>query len=80
MSYYQSASFWVGAVVILIYALERFNTPPTNRPSTTWLRYYSAAFVYVGLFELTFVILCHYPNLVGLLQALPGFEELTTSP
>lgn len=79
MSYYQSASFWVGAVVILIYALERFNTPPTNRPSTTWLRYYSAAFVYVGLFELTFVILCHYPNLVTLLQALPGFEGLTTS-
>ena len=33
----------------------------------------------VGLFELTFVILCHYPNLVGLLQALPGFEGLTTS-
>lgn len=80
MNYSQTASFWIGAVVILIYALERFNSPPTNRPSTTWLRYYSAAFIYVGLFELTYVLLCYHPELLQLLKELPGLEQLSVKP
>lgn len=29
--------FLIGTLLIFIYALEPFNTPPTNRSSTTWL-------------------------------------------
>lgn len=71
-----SAVFWVGCLLIFIYALERFNTPPTNRSSTTWLRYYMAALIYVGLFEVTFAIIARYPELAAYLQGVaPQWRE-----
>jgi hypothetical protein len=33
-------------IFIYIYAAGRFNTPPTSRSSTTWIRYYTAAGFY----------------------------------
>jgi len=76
MAFHASAVFWVGVVLIFVYALERFNTPPTNRPSTTWLRYHTAAMVYVGLFEVTFAVIARYPQLIGYLHAwVPDLSE-----
>ncbi len=65
-----SMVFWTGALLIFIYALERFNTPPTNRSSTTWIRYHVAALVYVGFFEITFAVITHYPSLFGYLEGI----------
>lgn len=71
-----SVVFLTGALLIFIYALERFNTPPTNRSSTTWFRYHVAALVYVGLFEVTFALITRYPALLGYLQGLaPSYDD-----
>lgn len=75
-----SPAFWAGFVLIFIYALERFNTPPTNRSSTTWIRYYSAALIYVGLFELTFALILQYPSLFAVVQYfLPELSDIVDS-
>ncbi|WP_440997961.1 hypothetical protein [Arhodomonas sp. SL1] len=76
MAFETTAVFWVGVVLIFVYALERFNTPPTNRSSTTWLRYHLSALVYVGLFEITFALIARYPQLVEYVRAMaPTLEE-----
>jgi hypothetical protein len=38
---------FIGAIFVLISAAGRFNTPPSNRCSTTALRYYMASFCYL---------------------------------
>lgn len=70
MAFETSAVYWVGVLLIFVYALERFNTPPTNRPSTTWMRYHLAALVYVGLFQITFALIVRYPQLIEYVRAL----------
>lgn len=77
MAFETSAVYWVGVLLIFVYALERFNTPPTNRPSTTWMRYHLAALVYVGLFEITFAVIVRYPQLIEYVRALgPEIRDL----
>jgi hypothetical protein len=54
----------IGALFVVIFAAGRFNTPPTNRYSTTLLRFYLAASCYV-LFEITlYLALIFTPALV----------------
>ena len=55
---YYSVDVFLGAVFVLFYAGTRFNTPVTNRSSTTAGRYY------VGLFLYCLVGICLYMTLV----------------
>lgn len=61
----------LGAVFVVINAYERFNTPSAHRFTTTVVRYYSAAFIYVALACITFLVLSHYP---ALLKQIVGEE------
>lgn len=60
--------YLIGAVFVLVYASHRFNTPTSNRSTTTWLRYHVAAKTYwlVGL--ALFVLLGTYRPLQAVLQ------------
>lgn len=57
----------LGALLIFIYATERFNTPRTVRASTTAGRYYSVATIYLLVYLLTFYIFSKYPHFLQLL-------------
>jgi hypothetical protein len=46
-----------GMLFVLVYAYDRFNTPPTNRSSTTWLRYRTSAFLYLAASLVLFLFL-----------------------
>lgn len=53
-------SFWewaIGGVLVFIDAQARFNTPHTNRYTTTASGYYTAATLYLGLLGLGFILL-----------------------
>ena len=62
---YFSVDLLLGAVFVLFYAGTRFNTPSTNRSSTTAGRYF------VGLFLYCLVGICFYVTLV----AFPNFLD-----
>lgn len=67
----------IGAIFVLISAAGRFNTPHTNRSSTTALRYYMAFFCYllVGM-GLYFALLSFGPLLEGIKTEAAFFGEL----
>ena len=46
-----------GVLFVLVYAYDRFNTPSTNRSSTTWVRYRTSAFLYLASSLLLFLFL-----------------------
>jgi hypothetical protein len=54
----------IGAILITIYAHERFNTPPNVRASTTAVRYYVASVIYLMIYLITFYLLTKYPFLL----------------
>ena len=54
----------LGAFFVVLNTYERFNTPPTNRSSTTALRYHAAAVAYVALGFASFLVLSKYPLLL----------------
>jgi hypothetical protein len=56
----------LGLLLICIYSLDRFNTPTSNRASTTAVRYYAAASAYVLIYLFAYFILLYYPYLVDL--------------
>lgn len=64
-----------GVFLIVIYALERFNSPPTIRASTTAGRYYAASFVYLLIYLMTFYIFTKYPQLLNYLNLSPEITE-----
>ena len=81
-------AFLLGVLLIIIYSLERFNTPPSNRASTTAGRYYSAAVAYVLIYLFAYYVLNKYPYLLGLLLktaagngevSLPQFAQNSSS-
>lgn len=56
--------YFMGATLIIIYALDRYNMPPTNRSSTTAFHYYTTAFVYCSIYLFLFFVLSNYRNLL----------------
>jgi hypothetical protein len=51
-------SQWViGAVIVLIYAYNRFESPSSMRPTTTFMRYWVALTCYIGSMLMLFVLL-----------------------
>lgn len=65
----------LGALLIVIYATERFNTPRTNRASTTAGRYYSVATIYLLIYLLTFFVFSKYPHFLQLLIDDAAIQE-----
>lgn len=59
-----------GAVLILVYAIERFNTPKAIRASTTAGRYFSAAIIYPLIYLATFYVIATNEQLLGLVLML----------
>jgi hypothetical protein len=52
--------YLIGGVFVIMYAASRFNTPATNRSTTTWVRYHVAATMYLGIGLLLFALLAAY--------------------
>ena len=67
-----SPEFLLGAVFVLVYALDRFNTPTSNRASTTAGRYYAAASAYLGVSLLFYWALTRYPQLLAFIPPVQG--------
>jgi hypothetical protein len=62
MSYHVEAS--LGALFVLLNAVHRFNMPPTNRASTTAVRYYFATLSYGALLVSAYLLFLFTPVLV----------------
>lgn len=63
-----NVSMILGAILIIIYAHERFNTPSTIRATTTASRYYVASVIYLSFYLATFYIFSKYPDLLRMLE------------
>ena len=61
---YFSVDLVLGAVFVLFYAGTRFNTPSTNRSSTTAGRYFVGLFLYCAVGICSYVTLVAFPNLL----------------
>ena len=75
----------LGLVFILVYAIDRFNTPPTNRSSTTAVRYYTGALFYCLFGLLVYSVLVKWPHLTGVAlqgdqNAIPSWAKNLSSP
>jgi hypothetical protein len=62
----------VGALLVMLAASDRFNTPLTNRSSTTAIRYHAAAWAYYALLLSTYVTVATSHQALGCLQRLVG--------
>lgn len=54
----------LGALFVVYHALQRFNTPASNRSSTTALRYHLGAGAYGGIALLSYLLLSRFPDLL----------------
>jgi hypothetical protein len=54
----------IGAIFVIIYAARRFNTPSTNRSSTTAGRYFLTVTLYCAIATGTFLLLAEFPHLM----------------
>ena len=58
----------LGAVFVVFYAAGRFNTPATNRSSTTAIRYFLGLFCYCMVGLLGYVAFVKFPHLLAFLM------------
>src|SRR4030095_7099507 len=58
----------LGGVFVLFYSGTRFNTPPTNRSSTTAARYFLGLFLYCLVSISVYALLVAFPHLLGIAQ------------
>ena len=59
-----------GAVLIIIFAVDRFMSPSNHRASTTAARYYAAVITYVSAYLMTYYILTKYPEILRYFEAV----------
>ncbi len=62
----------LGALFVVVFAYRRFNTPHTNRSSTTALRYYTAATFYLLFGLALYSVLIGFPDLLQQALAVTG--------
>ena len=82
---YSNIDFVLGVIFILFYAGQRFNTPSTNRSSTTAGRYFASLFLYCLVGIAAYVVLVKFPHLMAFLlkdnkDAVPGWASELSSP
>jgi hypothetical protein len=64
----------IGGIFVAFFAADRFNTPASNRSSTTAVRYYTAAGVYCLFALLLYSTVVRYPHLLQAVRQQPGIE------
>jgi hypothetical protein len=69
----------LGAVLVAIYAFDRFNRPTTNRSSTTPVNYFSGATVYAAISLAAFLVLSQYKNAIVHLLGENSLPEYVSS-
>jgi hypothetical protein len=75
--WYEFASMAIGAFSVMFFSLARFNTPPTNRASTSAFRYWLAALLYSAAALLFYFILVFFPQAIRLVEPdAQGLPEL----
>jgi hypothetical protein len=62
--YYHTVDLFLGGIFVLFYAGQRFNTPSTNRSSTTAARYFVALFLYCLCGMVFYGTLVNFPHLL----------------
>lgn len=75
----------LGGVFILFYAAQRFNTPPTNRSSTTAARYFVGLFSYCLVGVAFYATIVKFPHLLQFLMqgdenSVPEWAQKISSP
>jgi len=68
----------LGSILVLVYAFERFNTPPNNRTMTTAARYYTAASTYMLIYLSAYFLFITFPGLQNVVLSLlveKGFNK-----
>ena len=75
----------LGGVLVLFYAGQRFNTPTTNRSSTTAVRYFVSLFFYFIVVIGVYAILVYFPHLFGFMlqtnaAAVPAWTKGISLP
>ncbi|MCM3906060.1 MAG: hypothetical protein ND866_30620, partial [Pyrinomonadaceae bacterium] len=75
----------LGGVFILFYAAQRFNTPPTNRSSTTAGRYFVGLFSYCLVGVIFYATIVKFPHLLTFLMqgdenSVPEWAKEISSP
>jgi hypothetical protein len=68
-------SWWIGLVTVIAMSYSRFNTPPTSRSSTTFLRYHALAFSYTLVLIIFWIVVANTPDIVGALAGLAKTAE-----
>jgi hypothetical protein len=61
----QSEDLWVGGLFVLVSAVDRFNTPHTNRSSTTIVRFYMAEICYIAVGLASYLLLANFPEVAS---------------
>lgn len=75
--------FVLGTFLVGLYATDRFNTPASNRSSTTAARYYTAAALYLGVATGVYALLLFgFPQLANqwaptVIEGLPWAKDLS---
>ena len=69
--------YLLGMFCVLAYATERFNTPSTNKSTTTKIRYYSACTAYCGIGLAAYTLLIYSPDLITKGAAPDALPEWT---
>jgi hypothetical protein len=68
--------YLIGGLFVIMYAASRFNTPVTNRSTTTWTRYHLAASMYLGVGLVLYALLAAYhPFQTALKHLLPTLGD-----
>lgn len=75
----RSIELLFGSIFIIIHAYTRFNTPPTNRASTTAVRYHTSAASYFSIYLCIYYILTKYPSLLQMFS-VSGAGEISGGP
>lgn len=84
---FEQLDLLIGAAFVLVAAADRFNTPPTNRSSTTALRYHLAALGYMAVGLTLFFSILAFPQALNIAPAigtvgpsLPPWAERLSTP
>jgi hypothetical protein len=70
----------VGVIFVAVYACDRFNTPPTNRASTTAASFYTAMGSYCALGVIAYFLLINYPALLKFTLQTVGKDWVKSLP
>lgn len=72
---HESVTIVLLCVVVVFQTFSRFHSPSSNRSTTTWLRYYTAATIYCSLYLVVFWMLTEFPSLLSVLSSVFDLKD-----